>query len=616
MKPEGPNRAGRPKQIEAAQDLTLAQIRECHQTSPEHEFYFSQHALILADPARPERNSPQSEEVLFPEHGGRVRPGVKFRRTVQGGKFIDLTPSILAMRESVSPSHTGLNEVFNLPFIPRHGSSGPGKEPPLNYFALYQNDKPRETFLLLPTSDPAVEREFKRLDGLAALEVKLGPTDKIAQRHRAAEIGLLHQPRFRDIGFQDGRRERQRVSFIDPDLSSIPIKRIIASMKDPVRWVFENPYDGFVIDSGPEGIQISSSNPKVQAAADAAACEQNPARKLRAFIKELKRRYFHINKLSCDRSDEDYLGSSQVYDLLCRHKGVVYLKSSRTARGYLVIRIKCDGKGGLKFASDSPEFEELVDATQHALSQKIGRNRRLLEELVRLDAPLEMIEKTRATLASAREASPQKALLKELLTEGYMPHPIVEENIPTVRVNGEKGEFRLICQRMPTGQLDITAHYTKVSHNGVAANVSLGGRGEKTIDWLRKIYSDKYPAADSLAISRLCEASEAELLDRTRRFAQAYADKLRQDGGPRANDFAIDICPVWDNETQKLEFYFLEMQWIYGFKGLKAVDPAQAERVAAEKVRLELETTMEIENSPEMRLFRAIFGKPSGRRRP
>jgi hypothetical protein len=67
-------------------------------------------------------------------------------------------------------------------------------------------------------------------------------------------------------------------------------------------------------------------------------------------------------------------------------------------------------------------------------------------------------------------------------------------------------------------------------------------------------------------------------------FATGFADKLSTI--TPLKDFAVDVVPVWNEEKQDLDFFLLEVQYAYGYKGLTAVDPDSATRVATFKNKM------------------------------
>ena len=60
-------------------------------------------------------------------------------------------------------------------------------------------------------------------------------------------------------------------------------------------------------------------------------------------------------------------------------------------------------------------------------------------------------------------------------------------------------------------------------------------------------------------------------------FARKFSQELQ--ANVAMNDFAVDIVPVWNADKNDLDFYLLEVQYVYRHAGLTQVDPAAAKRV-------------------------------------
>jgi hypothetical protein len=210
------------------------------------------------------------------------------------------------------------------------------------------------------------------------------------------------------------------------------------------------------------------------------------------------------------------------------------------------------------------------------------------ERLARLQekkAPSVMIDSEEKLIAAHQQPVSARTLLSQILAT--LEQPILETEIPTERVKGQKGEFRIICQRPSlSGELEVIAAYTKVSDKEIAANISLGGHGEHVQDFICGIYRARCPELDETAVQTRSAADTAELMGKARDFARQYTERLMLDGGPRLNDFALDICPVWNAERAAVDFHFLEVQNGYAFEALKLLDAEAAARVTAGKERL------------------------------
>jgi hypothetical protein len=164
-----------------------------------------------------------------------------------------------------------------------------------------------------------------------------------------------------------------------------------------------------------------------------------------------------------------------------------------------------------------------------------------------------------------------------------MKTPIVEEQINATRVRMREGslkaEFRMIFQGQE--ELKLVGHYAKASLSDVAANISLGGRGRSTEQVIRAIFQQELKGKVRQAeINQRAGTSFLKVQDVAQTFAREFAKELaKSQSQRRLVDFAIDLIPVWDVETQDLRVFLLEVQFGYRFKGLESISSEKARQV-------------------------------------
>ena len=207
--------------------------------------------------------------------------------------------------------------------------------------------------------------------------------------------------------------------------------------------------------------------------------------------------------------------------------------------------------------------------------------------LVKMSCPPSMLDTERRNLDNYNPKD-QKGILYELF--GRLRNPIIEEEISYETFNGHRAEFRLICQRDPKSKAFGIEGYTKVSNNGISANISLGGHGESIKDVLRGMYSQRMPTISESKLSSIVNTAERDIMTRTKDFAEKvyshYSSNstLSGNGVEAPRDFAVDLIPRWNDETRKIDYCFLEINYQYGFKGLEEVNPASYFMVGLKKM--------------------------------
>ena len=106
---------------------------------------------------------------------------------------------------------------------------------------------------------------------------------------------------------------------------------------------------------------------------------------------------------------------------------------------------------------------------------------------------------------------------------------------------------------------------------------------------LKEIYSKGTPNADENKIKGLVAKTEKEILQKAKKFAKKVYDHYDSDefviekGLMPSSDFAVDLVPSWNEKTNKLDLYFLEINREYGYSGLREIDPTKAIQVGVNK---------------------------------
>ena len=165
-----------------------------------------------------------------------------------------------------------------------------------------------------------------------------------------------------------------------------------------------------------------------------------------------------------------------------------------------------------------------------------------------------------------------------------METPIIEEEIPvaryTTKLGVEKCEFRAIFQGLDTPEL--VGSYAKASLKDIAANISIAGRGRHTVQVIRGIMQQRLEGKyDQTEINSRATKTLERFEQSVTQFATDFADKLSTI--TPLKDFAVDVVPTWNTETDDIDFYLLEVQYAYGYEGLRAVAPGTAAQVTSFK---------------------------------
>jgi len=246
--------------------------------------------------------------------------------------------------------------------------------------------------------------------------------------------------------------------------------------------------------------------------------------------------------------------------------------------------VRPDALNGPKILSDSPEVGEF-------LCKLVSDTAMLADKEIWHPLQTELAEKRLACTATVVD------FLASLI--GHMKAPIVERAIPAMRLRTESGrekiEFRMILQGDET--LTVAGHYAKASLHDVAGNISIGGYGRRTRDAIEGLYRQELGAHyHEERILKKIDETYNQLISVAEELGNKLA-KSSKEGSLSAtrsmNDFAIDICPVWNKERDSIELHLLEIQYGYASSGLTQVEPQMAANVANFKARTDARRRIE-----------------------
>ena len=418
------------------------------------------------------------------------------------------------------------------------------------------------------------------------LELFRSVEDKVAQRNIAAklvETGIM-QPRYLDA--REVHTTAKTIACMNPDLNSLPVDDILTTLRSsPHIFVVIDSAQGFLIVNDGISNYVHSDRQEISELCkkhgltngNTLSTEEFSAG-LSTFLDELDRSELYTVQLlgNCKEIFKNEIIDETLIPGILGHDSTLYLKSTRTSGGQLVVCKKKNEVGENTLLSDSCELGAiLADGIRNAIQ---------LAELVRNTIPEGA--SIPPWIDNPNDFFSLKGVLNKILRR--MKSPIVEEEIPIPRVSTElgleKSEFRLIFQGHKTPEL--AASYAKSSINEVAANISYGGRGRAIRDVLSDIYS-QFSRLSPLEIQQSLELSHQDLLNAARKFATTFSQQYKAAGGFHdMRDFAVDLCPVWNDQNQSIDFYLLEVQCLYGFSGLMQVSPEDADKVQAFKDRL------------------------------
>jgi hypothetical protein len=451
-------------------------------------------------------------------------------------------------------------------------------------------DVPVEVIRVDVPDEHTCEREFPGSELLAQVRAKerdaeAAKTDKVGQRNIASQITSempqlgIEQPRYLDARSLNPPPDVVRFSKID--LSAFPLEEIKAADPSQKRvWVFEDTYQGFAVVHDGEQRYVASFNPTIKQFAgmlgltrSAYGGDQSVSfdMRLSALVRRLHENpAFSVSLLDYGSERPSSNDLKTAAQEILGHPTRVYLKSSRSSRGELVLRISRDENDLSVIESDSSEVGELLaNYTKAVESLRLQRGD--------FEVPY-LSELAKQVLQSSGSV---EGFLARVLV--HMETPILEEEIPVTRyktkLGSEKAEFRMIMQGRdePT----LVAHYAKASLNDIAGNISLQGWSRATAQVVRGIYQQKLKGIlPQTEINDRAGRALETLTHSAETFAKEFVKRVRESGSKKdLADFAIDICPVWDDARGELRYVLLEVQYGYAFKGLVRVAPKKAQEV-------------------------------------
>ncbi len=455
-----------------------------------------------------------------------------------------------------------------------------------------------------------IDRDFLGADLRDRVKASVGDSfqklsDKVGQREITSSLGSLgiEQPRFLDV--RELNPPAPAALFSKIDLSGFPLEEIKTVNPAEKRiWVFEDVHQGFAVVHDGTRRFVTSKNGALLLAASLAEVSEDEVPKdpsesfdarLARFLQILKNKELPTIALACSEAGSELEGLSssgeeqQQYRLgaehLLTHHSPVFIKPTHSAGGESILRCAASKTGDSIIESNSPQVGEHLARYLKVVARYIDACQK------EKDSPPgsvpHMIAKMGAN--SARDSLVSQGSVAGFLARALtsMETPTVEEEIPVVRLNTdvgqEKVEFRMIFQGHE--KLNLVAHYTKCSLNEVAANISLNGFARATKEVIQGIFQQKLTGQLPVEAIEQRAAQSFENLERTaERFAQNFAGKLSEaTRTAQLKDFAVDLCPVWDEQRMDLKLFLLEVQYRYGFSGLQSLDPEKAAQVVSFK---------------------------------
>ena len=430
--------------------------------------------------------------------------------------------------------------------------------------------------------------------------------DKVAQRNLLSALpgSEIEQPRYLDA--RGVNPPDSFVEFLNISFANFPLKQIASTPKSVKKiWVFEDSRQGFAVVSDGTRQYAHSDHPIARELIRKNQIEKNTqngspfSARLERFLTELSEHpQYRVRLLASSPPLEDE--RLTLARSILGYQGEVFVKSSRSSDGILVLQVS--GREGHEslIQSDSVELGELLK--QYLFQVESVRSTKSSGKI----GPLERVVLHEAATAVRKRSSMEGFLEKAL---SCMEAPIVEDAIPVARLvvpqGGEKVECRLIFQGKE--QVELVGHYVKASPNKIAANIACGGHSRRTYDVIYGLHNQNLEGlVPSDEIETRATRSFERLQEHGSRFARACADHYRKLMPRRPLcDFALDICPVWDQERGTLRFFLLEIQFTYGFSGLTTTQPVMvgptAEDLMAHRVST-FKSTHGVESDPHQRL--------------
>jgi hypothetical protein len=414
--------------------------------------------------------------------------------------------------------------------------------------------------------------------------------DKVGQRATVSELNIegLHQPEFADI--RGLTQKGCALRFTGINFADFPREFIeTATPGKPRVLLFEDTTQGFAVINDGEKVFLHSDNKRVQDLISFYELDRGnlpldtfPGA-LDEFLKQLTTRaipFYHLE--GHEQSTGRNAAYENVVSMILAHDDELYVKSTRTSSGAMIVNVARDDDGQPIIFSESKEVTKYLSFIAPLISS--------------------------SSESSAPPTETTNPFLKKLTMQGFleelvskMEFPIVERAIPVMRLITEQGsekiEYRMILQGRDT--LEVAGHYAKASTKLVAANISLGGTGRKTRETLEGLYR-QYLATENPSqelITSKVDTSYEQLVQIANVLGNRYATEKRAKGkvgSKNLQDFAIDICPVWDDTTKSIQFHLLEIQYSYAYSGLEHAEPEMAAEVT--KFRKQLEERIRLLN--------------------
>lgn len=436
-----------------------------------------------------------------------------------------------------------------------------------------------ESFRLVTPSDVGIDRTVagdSLLTRVASIrnEYARAIADKVAQRDLVAALSdhSIEQPRYRDsraVNPPDSCVEFHNVIF-----ANFPVNEIAKMPRSAKRiWTFEDCRQGFAVVSDGKRQYVYSEHPSVRKLLKSNKVEKSSrssepfSARLERFLAELSENAeYRVCLLR--RSPQLERERLELARSILAHDSELFVKSSRSSDGILVLRVAGQREDQASIQSDSVEVGELLRQYLFQVDSVCrAKTRRTTSALERVAINEE--------IRAVHKRSTMEGFLEKALS--CMEAPIVEESIPVARLHAPTGPEKVECRLIFQGkdQLELVGHYVKASPNQTAANIACGGHSRRTYDVIYGLHNQYLEGVvSSDQISSRAATSFAHLQEQGTKLAIACAEHYRKLIPRRPLcDFALDICPVWDFERGTLRFFLLEIQFTYGFSGLTATRP-------------------------------------------
>ena len=437
------------------------------------------------------------------------------------------------------------------------------------YFGFFDPEITRAQYII-SSSQTYEHGVVARWAGIVQMEEeRRSPFDKVSQRELCAQIGIFNNPRYLDTRkLFSNSKTPTRFRFVPKEFSNFPhwiLDDLFNWENKPKSYIFQNTEDGFRIrGSKKQGFTVySEGNMVVKEANQETKKIRDPHQRLDAFLAKLIEKEFSIDVVGYkgDPSNQQ----EQLLTGLLVHNQNLYIKDARTGGGYLVVKVCRDGS---EIKSDSPDFQKLKEAREKELENRQNRLAHYKKEHYS-QGWIDQVQK------EIDEYDPQdkEGILVDLFKT--LNNPLIEEESPYEAYQGGRAEFRLICQRVNSKKGFQIEPYAKVSASDVSTNISLGGRGELIHKVIAAIYQQRKPELTKMELLDAVHKAIIDLSQRTRSFAEQVYQHYRStlsEGLTVPRDFAVDLIPVWDEEKDKLDYDFLEINRHYGYSGLMQVN--------------------------------------------